>query len=69
MLYLDRRGRGTIKYHEYKQFKYLILNIMTIKNENDLYWEVFDYKSYELYYDKVQELMNDEMFNQITKEG
>lgn len=40
-----------------------------ISNEDDLYWEVFDYKSYELYYDKVQELMNDDMFNQITREG
>ena len=39
-----------------------------ISNEDDLYWEVFDYKSYELYYNKVQELMNDDMFNQITRE-
>lgn len=43
-----------------------IMNVLS--NEDDLYWEVFDYKSYELYYDKVQELMNDEMFNQITRE-
>ena len=52
------------KRRSYKQINI----IMIIKNENDLYWEVFDYKSYELYYDKVQELMNDEMFNQKTRE-
>ena len=53
--------------------------LMAIRNERELYlkkkitadyfWEVFDYKSYELYYDKVQKMMIEEMLYEQENKG
>ena len=36
--------------------------------ENELYWETFDFQSYEPYYDLVHQEMIDEMLNQTYGE-